>query len=211
MSKPEMVLPIAHVDYEDDYEENGKIVVPNEVQEAVRTILRWAGDDPRREGLLDTPNRVGRAWREYCQGYAEDPAVHLERTFEEVGGYHEIVVLKDIPFQSHCEHHMAPITGKAAIAYLPTDKVVGISKLARVLHGYARRLQVQERLTAEVANCIWEHLKPEGVAVVIEAQHGCMTGRGVKVHDVEMVTSKLHGTFLKDQSSRKEVMSLMGY
>jgi len=211
MNKPEVVSAIAHIDYDDEFEENGKIVVPDEVQEAVKTILRWTGDDPTREGLLDTPNRVGRAWREYCIGYAENPAVHLERTFEEVGGYHEIVLLKDIPFQSHCEHHMAPITGKASIAYLPTDKVVGISKLARVLHGFARRLQVQERLTAEVANCIWENLKPEGVAVVIEAQHGCMTGRGVRVHGVDMITSKLHGTFLENQSSRKEVMSLMGY
>jgi GTP cyclohydrolase IA len=164
-----------------------------------------------REGLLDTPARVGRAWLEYCSGYVEDPAIHLSRTFEEVGGYHELVLLKDIPFHSHCEHHMAPIIGKACIAYMPTDRVVGISKLARVLHGYARRLQVQERLTAEVANCIWDNLKPAGVAVVIDAQHGCMTGRGVRTPGVGMVTSKLHGCFLEDQSSRKEVMSLMGY
>ena len=188
-----------------------KIDVPDNVQDAIRTLIEWAGDDPAREGLLHTPARVGRAWKEYCHGYTEDPSVHLSRTFEEVGGYHELVLLKDIPFHSHCEHHMAPIIGKASIAYMPTDRVVGISKLARVLHGYARRLQVQERLTAEVANCIYEHLKPEGVAVVIEAQHGCMTGRGVRTPGVGMVTSKLLGCFLNDQSSRKEVMSLMGY
>jgi len=191
--------------------DDGKIVVPDEVQDAIRTLLRWAGDDPAREGLLDTPRRVGRAWREYCQGYSEDPAVHLARTFEEVGGYDELVLLKDIPFQSHCEHHMAPIIGKASIAYMPTDRVVGISKLARVLHGFARRLQVQERLTAEVAQCIWENLKPSGVAVVIEASHACMTARGVRTPGVSMVTSRLLGCFLDDQSSRKEVLSLMGY
>jgi GTP cyclohydrolase IA len=201
MNRPEMVFPIAHIHYDDEIDESGKVVVPDDVLDAIKTLIRWTGDDPRREGLLDTPRRVGRAWREYCAGYGEDPAVHLSRTFEEVGGYHELVLLKDIPFQSHCEHHMAPIIGKASIAYMPTDRVVGISKLARVLHGFARRLQVQER----------ENLKPEGVAVVIEAQHGCMTGRGVKVHGVGMVTSKLIGCFLDDQSSRKEVMSLMGY
>jgi GTP cyclohydrolase IA len=190
---------------------DGKQIVPDDVQDAIRTLITWAGDDVTREGLLDTPARVGRAWLEYCSGYSEDPAIHLSRTFEEVGGYHELVLLKDIPFHSHCEHHMAPIIGKACIAYMPTDRVVGISKLARVLHGYARRLQVQERLTAEVANCIWDNLKPAGVAVVIDAQHGCMTGRGVRTPGVGMVTSKLHGCFLEDQSSRKEVMSLMGY
>ncbi len=188
-----------------------KMPVPDDVQDAIRTLLKWSGEDPDREGLLDTPARVGRAWKEYCQGYGEDPAIHLSRTFEEVGGYHELVLLKDIPFQSHCEHHMAPITGKASIAYMPTDNVVGISKLARVLHGYARRLQIQERLTAQVAKCIWENLKPQGVAVVIDAQHGCMTGRGVRTPGVGMVTSKLMGCFLDDQRSRKEVMSLMGY
>ena len=188
-----------------------KSPVPAEVQDAIRTLIRWSGDDPEREGLLDTPARVGRAWKEYCQGYAEDPAIHLARQFEEVGGYNELVLLKDIPFQSHCEHHMAPITGKASIAYMPKDRVVGISKLARVLNGYSRRLQIQERLTAEVASCIWENLKPHGVAVVIEAQHGCMTGRGVRTPGVSMITSRLLGCFLDDPRSRKEVMSLMGY
>lgn len=185
--------------------------VPSEVAEAVRTLIRWAGDDPDREGLLDTPRRVARAWSEYARGYQEDPAEHLNRTFEEVGGYDEIVLLKDIPFQSHCEHHLAPIIGKAAIAYLPHNKVVGISKLARVLHGFARRLQVQERLTAQVADAIWESLQPKGVAVVIEASHACMTARGVATPGVMMTTSRMMGTFREDERSRREVLALMGY
>jgi len=185
--------------------------IPPEVTEAVRTLIRWTGDDPDREGLRDTPRRVARAWREYARGYAEDPAVHLSRTFEEVGGYDEIVLLKDIPFQSHCEHHLAPIIGKASIAYLPRDKVVGISKLARVLHGFARRLQVQERLTAQVADTIWEQLHPKGVAVVIEATHACMTARGVNTPGVVMSTSRMMGTFREDERSRREVLALMGY
>lgn len=188
-----------------------KVPVPDEVAEAVRTLIRWAGDDPDREGLLDTPARVARAWKEYARGYSEDPAVHLARTFDEVGGYDEIVLLRDIPFQSHCEHHLAPIIGKAAIAYLPGNRVVGISKLARVLHGFARRLQVQERLTAQVADCIWEHLEPQGVAVVIEASHACMTARGVNTPGVMMTTSRMMGTFRKDERSRREVLALMGY
>ncbi len=188
-----------------------KIPVPDEVADAIRTLIRWAGDDPGREGLVDTPQRVARAWKEYCTGYGEDPAVHLTRVFEEVGGYDEIVLLKDIPFQSHCEHHMAPIIGKAHIAYLPRDHVVGISKLARVLHGFARRLQVQERLTAEVADCIWRGLKPLGVAVVIEATHACMAARGVRTPGVGMVTSRMMGVFRDDERSRKEVLALMGF
>lgn len=191
--------------------EGGKVAVPDHVAAAVRTLIEWAGDDPNREGLVDTPVRVARAWREYCSGYGDDPALHLSRTFEEVGGYDELVLLKDIPFQSHCEHHMAPITGTASIAYMPRDRVVGISKLARVLGGFARRLQVQERLTAEVAQCIWDNLHPHGVAVVIKASHGCMTARGVRTPGVEMVTSRLLGCFLDDHRSRKEVLSLMGY
>ena len=186
------------------------VAIPDDVAEAIRTLIRWAGDDPTREGLIDTPRRVAKAWREYCAGYGDDPAHHLSRVFEEVGGYDEIVLLKDIPFQSHCEHHMAPIIGKAHIAYLPRDHVVGISKLARVLHAFARRLQVQERLTAEVADCIWQNLRPQGVAVVIEASHACMSSRGVNTPGVLMTTSRMMGCFRDDERSRKEVLSLMG-
>ena len=187
------------------------VEVPEDVADAIRTLIRWAGDDPEREGLLDTPARVARAWREYARGYEEDPSVHLSRTFDEVGGYDEIILLKDIPFHSHCEHHLAPIIGKAAIAYLPRDKVVGISKLARVLNGFARRLQVQERLTAQVADCIWENLHPKGVAVVIEASHACMTARGVRTPGTLMTTSRMMGVFRSDERSRREVLALMGY
>jgi GTP cyclohydrolase I len=179
------------------------------VSEAIRTLIRWSGDAPEREGLVETPERVARAWREYCRGYGDDPAYHLSRIFHEVGGYDDVVLLKDIPFQSHCEHHMAPIVGKAHIAYLPGAYVVGISKLARVLHAFANRLQVQERLTSEVANCIWEHLKPQGVAVVIEATHGCMTGRGVRTPNVIMKTSRMLGVFRDDEKSREEVLKLI--
>jgi GTP cyclohydrolase I len=185
-------------------------VIPPEVEEAVRTLLRWAGDDPSREGLIDTPKRVARAWREYCQGYNEDPAVYLDRTFEDAGGYDEIVLLSDVPFHSHCEHHMAPIVGKGHIAYLPCNRIVGISKIARVLHGYARRLQIQERLAAQVADCIWTHLKPLGVAVVLQSTHGCMTSRGVGTPGVVMTTSRMMGVFREDAASRREVLSLMG-
>ena len=190
--------------------ETNKVAVPEEVADAVRTLIRWAGDDPSREGLLDTPKRVARAWREYCAGYGDDPRHHLSRVFEEVGGYDEIVLLRAIPFQSHCEHHMAPIIGKAHIAYLPNKRVVGISKLARVLQGFAKRLQVQERLTAEVADCIQLHLDPVGVAVVVEASHACMSARGVMTSGVTMTTSRMMGVFREDDRSRKEVLALMG-
>ena len=205
--------PFEHGDPEDGdlVEAAPECEIPDEVRQAIKSLIRWAGDDPEREGLLDTPRRVAKAWREYAHGYAEDPAAHLSRTFEEVGGYDEIVLLKDIPFQSHCEHHMAPIIGKASIAYLPRDRVVGISKLARVLHGFARRLQVQERLTAQVADTIWEHLQPKGVGVVIEATHACMTARGVNTPGVVMTTSRMMGTFREDERSRREVLALMGY
>ncbi|MBS3960683.1 MAG: GTP cyclohydrolase I FolE [Sandarakinorhabdus sp.] len=183
--------------------------IPADVLLAVRTLIRWAGDDPDREGLLDTPGRVARAYREYFRGYNENPRHHLTRTFEEVGGYDEIVLLRNIPFQSHCEHHMAPIIGTVHIAYLPTNKVVGISKLARVAIGYARRLQVQERMTAEIANAIQEGLDPRGVAVVVEASHACMTARGVLTTGVTMTTSRMMGIFREDDRSRKEVLALM--
>ena len=199
------------LDVADDTDVGVEGAVPEDVQEAIRTLIRWAGDDPEREGLRDTPKRVAKAWKEYCVGYDEDPAQHLNRVFEEVGGYDEIVLLKDIPFQSHCEHHMAPIIGKAAIAYVPTQRVVGISKLARVLHGFARRLQIQERLTAQVADCIWNSLQPKGVAVVIEANHACMSARGVNTPGVNMVTSHVMGLFRSDPRSREEVLKLMGY
>jgi GTP cyclohydrolase I len=185
-------------------------IAQSEAEAAVRTLIRWAGDDPEREGLLETPSRVARAYREYFRGYQEDPGVHLSKTFAEVGGYDEIVILRDIPFQSHCEHHMAPIIGKAHIAYLPRKRVVGISKLARVLQGFSKRMQVQERLTAEVADCIQKHLDPVGVAVVIEATHSCMSARGVMTSGVTMTTSRMMGVFREDDRSRKEVLSLMG-
>ena len=207
-----MLYGYAMADYHEHPELDGaKPPVPHDVEEAIKVLIRWTGDDPAREGLIDTPKRVARAWLEYCSGYNDDPGAFLARTFEEVGGYQSLVLLKDIPFQSHCEHHMAPIIGKAHIAYMPKDRVVGISKLARVLNGYARRLQVQERLTAQVADCIWEHLKPHGVAVVIEASHGCMTARGVRTPGVGMTTSHLLGCFLDDNRSRAEVLKLMGY
>ena len=186
-----------------------KPTVPDEVQDAIRTLIRWTGEDPDREGLVDTPSRVARAWKEYCEGYDEDPGVHLSRVFEEVGGYDEIVLLKDIPFQSHCEHHMAPIIGKAHIAYLPRDRVVGISKLARVLHGFARRLQVQERMTTQIADAIASVLSPRGVLVVIEAEHLCMSMRGVKKPGTVTVTSSVRGLFRSDVATRAEAMQFI--
>ena len=181
-----------------------------EAEEAVRTLLRWAGDDPTREGLADTPGRVARAYEEWFRGYAEDPEDYLKRTFEEVEGYDEMIVLKDIRFESYCEHHMAPIIGKAHVAYLPTNRVVGISKLARTVETYAKRLQVQEKMTAQIANAINKVLEPKGVAVVIEAQHQCMTTRGVHKPGVTMVTSTMLGDFRKNPMTRREFLTIIG-
>jgi GTP cyclohydrolase I len=178
---------------------------------AVKELLRWIGDDPNREGLLDTPRRVADAFLEYFRGYEECPETYLERTFEQVGGYDEIVLLREIPFHSHCEHHLAPILGKAHVAYLPRNRVVGISKLARVVHAYAKRLQVQERLTAEIADCIQKVLDPVGVAVIIEATHACMTCRGVETPGVIMTTSRMMGVFREDEKARQEVLKLIGF
>ncbi|AFN56011.1 GTP cyclohydrolase I [Zymomonas mobilis] len=187
-----------------------QVNVPEEIQEAIRSLIRWAGDDPDREGLIDTPKRVAKAWKYYCRGYREDPENHLKTVFEEVGGYDDIVLLKDIPFYSHCEHHMAPIMGHAHIAYLPDKKVVGLSKLARVLKGYAHRLQIQERLTAQVADCIWNNLRPRGVAVVISAVHSCMAARGVETPNVQTVTKTLRGIYSEDSEQAKMILNLMG-
>jgi GTP cyclohydrolase I len=181
-------------------------VTREDAEQAIRTLLRWAGDDPEREGLIDTPKRVVEAYQDWFSGYVSDPAEYLRRTFEEVAGYDELVVLRDIEFESHCEHHMAPIIGRAHVGYLPTDKVVGISKLARVVDGYARRLQVQEKLTAEIAGCINDVLKPRGVGVVIDASHQCMTTRGVHKRGVSMVTSKMLGAFRDDARTRAEFL-----
>ena len=177
-----------------------------QAEEAVRTLLRWAGEDPTREGLLDTPKRVVEAYRDWFSGYGVEPTEYLRRTFEEVAGYDEMIVLRDIEFESHCEHHMAPIIGRAHVGYLPTDKVVGISKLARVVEAYARRFQVQEKLTAQVAQCIDQVLKPRGVGVVIDATHQCMTTRGVHKTGVSMITSQMLGTFREDARTRAEFL-----
>lgn len=185
-------------------------VTREQAEDAVRTLLRWAGDDPQREGLLDTPKRVVSAYREWFGGYEVDPAQYLKRTFEEVAGYDEMIVLRDIEFESYCEHHMAPIIGRVHVGYLPTDKVVGISKLARVVEGYAKRLQVQEKLTAEIARCINEVLKPRGVGVVIDAVHECMTTRGVHKRGVSMITSKMLGSFREDARTRQEFLRFIG-
>ncbi len=181
-----------------------------EAEAAVRTLLRWTGDDPDREGLVDTPARVVRAYEEFFAGYAVDPVDLLARSFEETDGYDEMVVLRDIRLESHCEHHMVPIIGKAHVAYLPEGRVVGISKLARVVEVYAKRLQIQEKLTAQVANTINEVLKPKGVAVVIEAAHQCMTTRGIHKPGVTMVTSRMLGAFRDDPSTRREFLAMIG-
>jgi GTP cyclohydrolase I len=181
-----------------------------EAEAAVRTLLLWAGDDPTREGLKDTPARVARAFEDWFSGYANDPQAYLARTFEEVHGYDEMVVLRDIRFESHCEHHLAPIIGRVHVGYLPDAKVVGISKLARVVDAYARRLQVQEKMNAQIANCIQHVLEPKGVAVVIEASHQCMTTRGVHKPGVTMVTSTMLGAFREDARTRREFLNMIG-
>ncbi len=181
-----------------------------EAEAAVATLIRWAGDDPAREGLGDTPARVVRSYEEFFAGYHKDPEEILRTTFEETEGYDEMVVLKDITFESHCEHHMVPIIGKAYVAYLPDRRVVGISKLARVVEAYAKRLQIQEKMTAQIANAINDVLKPKGVAVVVEAEHQCMTTRGVEKPGVSMVTSTMLGAFRDDPSTRKEFLSFIG-
>jgi GTP cyclohydrolase IA len=180
-----------------------------QAEEAIRTLLRWAGEDPEREGLLETPKRVIDAYGEWFSGYDTDPEAYLARTFEEVGGYDEMIVLRDIEFVSHCEHHMAPIVGKVHVGYIPNGRVVGISKLARVVEAYARRLQVQEKLTAEIANCIERVLMPRGVGVVVEAFHQCMTTRGVNKRAVSMVTSCMHGPFREDGRTRAEFLQFI--
>jgi GTP cyclohydrolase IA len=181
-----------------------------EAEQAVRTLLRWAGDDPSREGLVDTPGRVVRSYEEFFSGYGVDPVALLERTFEETDGYDEIVLLRDIRLESHCEHHMVPIIGRAHVAYLPHHRVVGISKLARVVDAYACRLQIQEKLTAQIANTIQQVLEPRGVAVVIEAAHQCMTTRGVHKLGVTMVTSRMLGAFRDNPTTRREVLAMIG-
>ena len=180
-----------------------------QAEAAVRTLLSWAGDDPRREGLIDTPKRVVTAFGDWFSGYGEDPTEYLQRTFEEVEGYDEMIVLRDIEFESHCEHHMAPIIGKAHVGYLPDGKVVGISKLARVVETYARRLQVQEKLTAQIAQVIQDVLQPRGVGVVIEGAHECMTTRGVHKRGVSMITSKMLGSFREDARTRAEFLQFI--
>ncbi len=181
-----------------------------EVEEAIRTLIRWAGDDPAREGLLGTPDRVARAFEEFFAGYAQDPREILQKTFEEVEGYDEMVVLRDIPFESHCEHHMVPIIGQAHVGYLPHHRVVGISKLARVVDAYARRLQIQEKMTAQIADAIDGALQPLGVAVIIESEHHCMTTRGVHKDGTTMVTSRMIGAFRDDIQLRREFQAMAG-
>lgn len=180
-----------------------------QAEDAVRTLLLWAGEDIRREGLIDTPKRVAIAYEDWFSGYKQNPVEYLRRTFQEVDGYDEMIILRDIAFESHCEHHMAPIIGRAHVGYLPRNKVVGISKLARVVEAFARRFQVQEKMTAQIANCIQEVLQPKGVAVVIEAKHQCMTTRGIHKSDVSMVTSQMVGTFRADARTRAEFLRMI--
>lgn len=181
-----------------------------EAEEAVRVLLRWAGDNPLREGLLDTPKRVTRAYSEWFAGYNSDPEEVLARTFEEVEGYDEMVVLRNVRFESHCEHHLAPIIGKAHVAYLPDHRVVGISKLARLVDAYGKRLQIQEKMTAQIANTLNEVLQPKGVGVVIEASHGCMTTRGIHKSGLTMVTSQMIGAFRDSAVTRREFLAAIG-
>ncbi|APO95743.1 MULTISPECIES: GTP cyclohydrolase I FolE [Xanthomonas] len=184
-------------------------VTQAQAEDAVRTLLRWAGEDPSREGLLDTPRRVAEAYGDWFSGYREEPREYLERTFEEVAGYDELIVLRDISYESHCEHHMAPIIGKVHVGYLPRGKVVGISKLARVVESYARRFQVQEKMTAQIAQCIQDVLQPRGVGVVVEGAHECMTTRGIHKRGVSMVTSKMLGSFREDARTRAEFLQFI--
>ena len=182
----------------------------DEAEAAIRTLLRWAGDNPEREGLVDTPARVAKAFEDWFSGYDQDPEAYLARTFEEVAGYDDMVILKNIRFESHCEHHLAPIIGVAHVGYLPTHRVVGISKLARVVEAFARRLQVQEKMNAQIAHCIQKVLEPKGVAVVIEAAHQCMTTRGVHKTGVTMVTSTMLGDFRRNSDTRREFLAAIG-
>jgi len=200
-----------HLTLANDAEKQAIRPSQTEAEDAVRTLIRWAGDDPTREGLIDTPTRVVRAYDEFFAGYGSDPVEILQRTFEETDGYDEIVVLKDIRLESHCEHHMVPIIGVAHVAYLPHRRVVGISKLARVVETYAKRLQIQEKMTAQVANSINDVLEPKGVAVVIEAAHQCMTTRGVNKPGVTMVTSRMLGAFRDDPATRREFLAMIGH
>lgn len=180
-----------------------------ETEAAFKTIIRWAGDDPSRDGLLETPARVTKAFEEWFSGYAEDPEAILQKTFEEIEGYDEMIVLRAIPFESHCEHHMAPIIGRAWVAYIPRGRVVGISKLARLVNAYAKRLQIQEKMTAQIANSVQQVLEPDGVAVVIKAEHHCMTTRGVHKHGTDMVTSRMLGAFRDNAITRQEFLAIV--
>ena len=201
-TKTDMKAPVADLTARNN-------VSRHDAEDAVRTLLRWAGEDPAREGLIETPKRVVEAYTDWFSGYAIDPREYLGRTFEEMAGYDELVVLRDIEFESHCEHHMAPIIGRAHVGYLPTSKVVGISKLARVVDVFARRFQVQEKMTAEIARCINDVLQPRGVGVVIEGVHECMTTRGVHKRGVSMITSKMLGTFRSDARTRNEFLTFI--